>query len=85
MSKTKTTTTPSYVTVKNTIQKRIDLSVTSANSYLTIETLLWFAREAQKAVDEGMDPKTRVSISEDRSSMSGVHCRANHTVIVDVE
>lgn len=73
----------SGVTVRNTMQKRIDVEITAAGNRVTVDMLLWFAREAEKAIKEGMDPTTEVRINN-QSGVNGVHIKAVDTVVVEV-
>ena len=49
-------------TVRRQANTTYDVTVQGMGHHPTVELVLWFAREAQKAVDEGMDPKTQVRI-----------------------
>jgi hypothetical protein len=52
----------SGMTVKRTNNTHIQVETQGSQNRLTVDLLLWFAREAQKAVDAGMPLDTEVRV-----------------------
>lgn len=63
--------------VQRTAQTKLVVQTTSMRNHLTVDTLLWFAREAQKAVDLGMPLDTRVDVTAGR-----LHAR--HVIVQEI-
>lgn len=62
----------SGVEVRRTHNTSIRVEVQAYGNRLTVDLLLWFAREAQRAVDAGLPITTEVKIEGSRISASSV-------------
>lgn len=68
------------VQIKRSALTQIDVEVLAATgSRITVETVLWFARELQTAVEAGMDTQTEVKI-DNQTGVNGVRLTACHIV-----
>jgi hypothetical protein len=74
----------STLEIKRTNNTAISVNTSAATgSRITVDHVLWFARELQKAVDAGMPMDTEVKIRNE-SGVNGVSISARAVLVQDI-